>query len=392
MTLQECYEVAGEKFPFTVTWSGWSNNENTPFQITGFKTDGQAGWDHKGQGPYKGGWFEKNSDADFKFIPESSKIRLEVGKKYKTRDGKTIVITTKYNGTTPREKEQIGYFSGETLDKKALWNFDFDGFWTRGNINPQDHYANWDLIEEVVEKKLVLTLGKKYRMRNGDIVEFVGARPSGGGFHYWLNHKDYPDGNLFYYDTYNGKHNMLPKYPQLELIEEIMEPKLFTLQQLLDSYPLPLKVRVTKPYANGTEFGMQKVHKYNTTITIKEKKSGNVYFEEGGYVGIKSLIGEHPFWEISNSVSNETEKLEEKPVVILTPEQEAFLKEKSTAAQVILVENAIRLALFAKTMNKVLDQDVEKVVDSIYSKKENKQFTQKQLNKAVEKAVEDIYG
>lgn len=89
-------------------------------------------------------------------------MKIEVGKKYRTRDGRVATVLRIRNDNTFPFEIQI---EGENA---------YDAFTEDGTYWPLRSKHRFDLVEEIPEG-LVFKVGKKYVQRNGDIVECTGV-------------------------------------------------------------------------------------------------------------------------------------------------------------------------------------------------------------------------
>ncbi len=95
-------------------------------------------------------------------------LKLEVNKKYRTRDGRVATIGDK----PPKHGNKTYPFAGTIEDREHSWT-------PEGRCTVADESA-YDLIEEiVVEPKFVFKVGQKYKCRNGDVVEVSKIKESG---------------------------------------------------------------------------------------------------------------------------------------------------------------------------------------------------------------------
>ena len=178
-------------------------------------------------------------------------------------------------------------------------------------------------------------------------------------------------------------------------LENFMENQLYTLSEISyivgDWLPITIKL-VSNRY--GT-FGLGGYsYKAGDNVDVVKKIGSSFYFGLGGYIGIDSELGNEKMWElVSYAAKYQTKTMaEDIKELILTPEQEAKLKENATTTQMLCIENDIRLAIFSRTLESVKEEQVAEIVDLVYDKKAKDTFTKKQLNNAISKVVESKYA
>jgi hypothetical protein len=101
-----------------------------------------------------------NKDLEGEYV---QKLKLEVGKKYLTRNGKIAKITG--------IRDSLYCFSGYAIDEGL------NNTWTKDGRILVDRNKDFDLIEEVTEElKMKIDMNKKYRTRDGRSVEIISVR------------------------------------------------------------------------------------------------------------------------------------------------------------------------------------------------------------------------
>lgn len=138
-------------------------------------------------------------------IVEEKKFKLQVGKRYKTRDGRETTTIEPFG-------DPMFPFCGSVGGNFKTWTE--DGFWMEGGGTVSD------LVEEIAEP-IKLQAGKKYRTRDGRIAKIEAEVRDGK---YPFSGVIEGQNLLYHYWSKEGFHH-IGKVSQEDLIEEIVEPK-----------------------------------------------------------------------------------------------------------------------------------------------------------------------
>lgn len=88
-------------------------------------------------------------------------LKLEVGKSYRTRDGRKCTISHRDG---KNEERGLPRFSGY-VDGDSAWQYDEDGVWTRRDMSPTHAYATYDLVAPWTEEGVLIKTPSTKRQR-----------------------------------------------------------------------------------------------------------------------------------------------------------------------------------------------------------------------------------